>query len=148
MTGKLLPEVYWARNNIEPKHEQWTYIEAYIIGDFFDDAKFRGHVMGEMIARRSTWHITFADDAITRIWEGTPEKSPLRIVTLAWMMATWNREAIIRILERDVVPRDFIREALVMLMQGFPLSLQSACDIRLRRLLLPDQNDDESSKSA
>jgi hypothetical protein len=39
MTGKLLPEVHWVRENINSGHEQWTYLEVYILEDFLDDAK-------------------------------------------------------------------------------------------------------------
>ena len=37
MTGKLLPKVHWVRENINSGHEQRTYLEAYVLGDFLDD---------------------------------------------------------------------------------------------------------------
>jgi hypothetical protein len=150
MTGKLLPEVYWARENIEAEHEQWVYIEAYIVGDFLDDAKYRNHVMGAMIVRRRTWDSAYSDDMITRIWEGTPEKSPLRTFTLEWMRATWCRESIAELTEGDDVPTDFIKEALVLLAKNCPFTSRSASDKKLSELLLPakDNDDDESSKTA
>ena len=147
MTGKLLPKVHWVRENINSGHEQWTYLKAYVLGDFLDDAKYRDHVMGVMIARRLTWDFTHSDDMITRIWEGTPEKSPLRTFTLEWLRATWCREAIAQVMERDVVPRDFIKEALMLMAKNCSPTTQSACDKKLRELLLPAEDDDDDKSS-
>jgi hypothetical protein len=142
VSGSLLPEMYWDSDDLRPEYKQEAYIEAYILGDFLDDAGYRNEVIATMIAERATWRL-FSDVAITRIWEATSERSSLRIFTLEWMLATWRRYRIAEIVERGAVPNEFIKEAFMLALHMVKPIKGAACDENLRRLLLPRRDDEE-----
>jgi hypothetical protein len=142
VTGLLLSSVHWGRETFTAEEEQEAFIEAYILGDFLDDAAYRRYVMSMLLRQRGRWGVAFNNSFITRIWEATPENSPLRTFTLEWMIGTWSRVAVAKIVEEEVVPKDFIKEAMLLMLKIYKPLSQYECDRKLRALLLPDQDDD------
>jgi hypothetical protein len=92
MTGQLLPEIHWDRGTTSVGQQQETHVEAYILGDFLDDAKCRDHAIAQMITKLAAWACVLLTCLIVRIWDATPDGSPLRTLVLHRVMHRANRE--------------------------------------------------------
>jgi hypothetical protein len=51
LTGELLSEIYWGHENITTTEDQRTRFEAYIVGDFLNDADYRGHTLQAIVTK-------------------------------------------------------------------------------------------------
>lgn len=89
-----------------------------------------------MITERAGWGEAFSDSMITRIWKATPWMSegisPLRIFTLEWMIASWERPVVCEIIKRGAVPKTFIKQALMLSLDSIQISTGLRCNQRLR----------------
>jgi hypothetical protein len=112
-TGKIC----WSPTPTATAQDHSNLIEAYILGDFLDDTEFRKLVMQFMVAGMSVWEAQFEDDHILRIWEATPEDSPLRNYTLVWMASKWRHGEVSEMVKRHNLPNQFFEQFAVVAMQ-------------------------------
>lgn len=77
-TGEISPMVYFGEQVISEAMEAKAHIEAYIIGEFLDDAKLRTKALDNLITKIVTWRTMIPSSLIGRAYETTPVGSPLR----------------------------------------------------------------------
>jgi hypothetical protein len=143
LTGELLSEIYWGHENITTTEDQRAHVEAYIVGDFLDDADYRGHTLQAIVTKIAAWKQCPNSVLITRVWESTPHGSILRTLFLEWMFARWSREPISEKIRAGACPQEFVTEALLMMLEHSKTMSRADGVERLRGLLDPTAEEDE-----
>jgi hypothetical protein len=67
-----------------------------------------------LVAGISAWDTQFSDEHILRIWESTPEGSPLTNYTMLWMVSKWQHEEVFDMIIRQKVPKQFFEQFAVV----------------------------------
>lgn len=76
-SGSVVPEVYLGKA-IEEEEEKEALVEAFIIGDFLDDASLRRAALDVLVGGPGKWKYVTSYALNHRIYDATPPASPLR----------------------------------------------------------------------
>jgi hypothetical protein len=76
------------QQEVSESEDQWSCVEAYLLGDFLDDVEFRKAVLNKLVFDIARWKTHFSAALVTRVWTKTPAGSVFRTFVLQLMVAS------------------------------------------------------------
>lgn len=113
------------------------YLELYFLGDAFDDIRLRNRVLETLVLAIS--NVIFSS-IVTRVWEKTPDTSPVRRMILDRAYLLGKRSYLLRHLTE--YPEDFVQQVAAKLLQEVRTKDKEIFRGRLPSYLEPVENSD------
>lgn len=149
-TGKLSPEVYFERVNLDSAREQVAFIRAYILAERFDDKELRTHIVESMISKSVAWDKIPGAKMCQWVWKGTMKGCPLRTFLLGWQVARGNNLSFAE--EGAKYPKEYLEEIVFLLMDPTTRTRPTEDDRefadRIRSQLFPGDAKEGTRKTA
>lgn len=110
-----LPEVFWQTADVNDLHEQFTFVELYLLAEYLDDDHLRVAILETIIIKLETLKGVPDPFMCQKVWEGTPKGSPLRSVVLEWKYRRQSPSNFAQSAENH--SKEFLEEMAVFLFQ-------------------------------
>ena len=114
--------------------DQWSCVEAYLLGDFLDDAEFRKAVLNKLVFDIARWKTHFSAALVTRVWTKTSAGSAFRTFVLQLMVARWNRERFVQDTKGQELPEEFVAQLVSVASGRVDIASMGECVNKMRAM--------------
>lgn len=122
------------QQEVSESEDQWSCVEAYLLGDFLDDAEFRKAVLNKLVFDIARWKTHFSAALVTRVWTKTPAGSVFRTFVLQLMVARWNRERFVQDTKGQELPEEFVAQLVSVASGRVDIASMGECVNKMRAM--------------
>ena len=114
------------QQEVSESEDQWSCVEAYLLGDFLDDVEFRKAVLNKLVFDIARWKIHFSAALVTRVWTKT--------LVLQLMVARWNRERFVQDTKGQELPEEFVAQVVSVASGRVDIASMGECVNKMRAM--------------